>query len=495
MMARLRLSEERGIALIMTLGTMLVTSVILVTVIQYSSAAGRGAQKSKADLTAYALAEAGVNNAMSVLANPTNNALNQTLLPSRTTAYDAGSVTWSGSFNVFNARWTITSVSSVRNPTGPTASPVSRRIVAQVDVIPTLSQPLNSTAWNYIYSRSVNTPGGCDMTIQQSVQINSPLLVSGNLCLENSASLLKGPVVVAGSVSMTNGNTIGTAAVPVSSAAIGNGCSKSNPSAASQNPCTGGAAVHIYTNSMSSNPPAIPPPSVNWDGWYANANPGPYYPCTTVSGTPPAFESGDQGVLPNVDLTKRNNSILSVVDLTPSSSYTCHTVGGELTWNATTKVLSVNGTMFIDGSAKIENGSVNSYTGFATIHLSGTLLIKNSSMCAEIAAGACSTSNWTSNSRMLVFVVNGNGSDAGAQSQTGTGNSVLLNSARFQGALYATYGIDIATTSNSDGPLDGAPVKVGQSVNSTWPAFTVVPSGMPGNPVAYAEPQAPVYEG
>ena len=100
----------------------------------------------------------------------------------------------------------------------------------------------------------------------------------------------------------------------------------------------------------------IPPPSVNWDAWYANANPGPYYPCTTVSGTPPAFESGDQGVLPNVDLTKRNNSILSVVDLTPSSSYSCHTVGGELTWNATTKVLAVNGTMYIDGSAKIENG-------------------------------------------------------------------------------------------------------------------------------------------
>ena len=155
----------------------------------------------------------------------------------------------------------------------------------------------------------------------------------------------------------------------------------------------------------------------------------------------------------------------------------------------------MNGTMYIDGSVKIENGAVNSYTGFATIYVSGTLLIKNSSMCAVIVAGACSTQNWTSNSRMLVFVVGGNGSNAGHQSQTGTGNSILLNSARFQGALYATYGIDIATTSNADGPLDGAPVKVGQSVNSTWPVFTVVPAGMPGNPVAYAEPQPPVYEG
>ena len=494
-MKRLQLSDERGIALVLTLGILLVTSFTLISVIQYSSSAGRGANKSKADQTAYALAEAGVNNAMSVLANPTNNALNSTLLTSRTTQYENGSVTWSGSFNPTNARWTLTSVSSVRNPTGPTAANVSRRIVAQVDVIPTLSQPLNSSAWNYIYSRSVNTPGGCDMTIQQSVQIRSPMLVSGNLCLQNSAQLLKGPVVVGGSVTMTDGNTIGTASTKLSSVAIGNGCSKSNPAAASQNPCTGGAPVHIFANTVSSSPPTIPPPSVDWNSWYANANPGPYYPCSTVSGTPPAFESGDQGVLPNVDLTKRNNSIASVVDLTPSTSYSCQTVGGELTWNAATKVLTVNGTMYIDGSAKIENGAVNSYSGFATIYLSGTLLIKNSQMCAEIASGSCSTASWTSNSRMLVFVVGGNGSNAGVQSQTGTGNSILLNSAKFQGALYATYGIDIATTSNADGPLDGAPVKVGQSVNSTWPAFTVVPAGMPGNPVAYAEPQAPVYEG
>ena len=119
-------------------------------------------------------------------------------------------------------------------------------------------------------------------------------------------------------------------------------------------------------------------------------------------------------------------------------------------------MLTVNGTMYIDGSVQIQNGAVNSYTGFATIYVSGTLLIKNSSMCAVIVAGACSTQNWTSNSRMLVFVVGGNGSNIGHQSQTGAGNSILLNSARFQGALYATNGIDIATTSNADGPLDGA---------------------------------------
>jgi len=491
---RKRLAEERGIALVLSLGTMFVCSAMLIAVVEYSSSSNRGSNRSKAQQAAYGLAEAGVNNAMAVLANPNNNALDHTLLPVRVTTYGSGTTTWSGTFNSQTARWSITSIGEVRNPTGPTATPVRRRIRAQVDVIPTLSQPLNSSAWNYIYSRSVNTPGGCDMTIGQSVMVTSPLLVTGNLCLQNSASLRKGPIYIGGSLTMTNNNTVGLSSDKVSSVAIKNGCSKSSPNAASQNPCTGGAAVNIYADVVTSNPPDIPPPTVEWNAWYANANPGPYYPCTWVSGTPPAFESGDQGVLPNIDYTKRNNSISSVVDLTPATSYSCRTVGGELTWNATTKVLTVNGTMYIDGSAKIENGAVNSYTGFATIYLSGTLLIKNSSMCAEIANGQCSTQNWTSNSRMLVFVAGGNGSNPGHQSQAGAGNGILINSARFQGALYATHGIEIATTSSADGPLDGAPVKLGQSTNSTWPAFTIVPSGMPGNPVAYAEPQPPVYE-
>ena len=54
---------------------------------------------------------------------------------------------------------------------------------------------------------------------------------------------------------------------------------------------------------------------------------------------------------------------------------------------------------------------------------------------------------------MLVFVVGGNGSNADTSRQTGTRQQrSCCNSARFQGTLYATDGIDIATTSNADGP-------------------------------------------
>jgi hypothetical protein len=220
------------------------------------------------------------------------------------------------------------------------------------------------------------------------------------------------------------------------------------------------------------------------------SNPGPYYPCLTTSGTPPTFDT-DQGSSTAPNIAKRNNSITTVQDLTPSTSYTCKGSAGELSWNATTKVLTANGTIFIDGSAQIQNGAVNTYTGSATIYISGTLLIKNSKMCQAVASGTCTTTGWDPAQRMLVFVVNGVAGSTSPMNQVSSGDSVQLVSANAQGALYATGNIELGTTSNFDGPLDGASVSLGQSTSSSFPGLSFVPAGMPGNPEVYAQPQAP----
>ena len=197
---------------------------------------------------------------------------------------------------------------------------------------------------------------------------------------------------------------------------------------------------------------------------------------------------------------KRNNSLTTVQDLTPASSYSCKGSAGELSWNAATKVLTVNGTIFIDGSVKIENGSVNTYTGSSTIYVSGTFLMKNSKLCqATTGSGSsmtCTTAGWDPATRMLCFVVGGNGSGGAPQSQVGTGESVSLVSAYGQGALYATNAINLDTTSQFDGPLDASTVKLGQSTSSSFPGLSFVPAGMPGNPDVYAQPQPPqLYSG
>ena len=486
----------------MAVGILGVLTVSGTTLIYYSSTNARSVSYSASNASAYDLAESGINEMMSVLSKPDNNALNKYLLGEQTNGtvthtthtYDGGTVEWYGTLTASvsgASTWSLTSIGKVANPTGASASQVTRTLTAKVPVIPTYTQPLNNPAWNFIYSRG--TGQTCDMTIQQSVLVQSPLYVAGNLCLTNTAAITAGPLVVQGSLTMSqSANYAGTSGTPLNQLHVKNGCKWKNNSL--HNPCQQGAGAsgfdNVYATVLDNTPASSPAPTVDWDPWYLNSNPGPYYPCLTTAGTPPAFDN-DQGAATSPNAAKRNNSLTTVQDLTPGTSYTCKGSGGELSWNAATRVLTANGTIFIDGSAQIQNGAVNTYTGSATIYLSGTLLIKNSSLCQAVSNGTCTTNGWDPAQRMIAFVVNGNGSGGAPQSQVSSGDSVQLVSAYAQGALYATNNIDLGTTSQFDGPLDGASVMLGQSTSSSFPGLSFVPAGMPGNPEVYAQPQPP----
>lgn len=494
----------------MAVGILGVLSFMGTTLIYYSSTNARSAEFSNDSTSAYDLAEAGINEMMAVLSRPENNALNQYLLGYQTDGsvthtthtYDGGTVEWWGTLtqNVGASTWNLTSIGRIKNSSGKTASDVSRTLTAKVPVIPTYTQPLNNPSWNFIYSRA--TGGLCDMTVTQSVLINSPLYVAGNLCLQNSAAITAGPLIVHGSLTMSqSANYAGTSTTPLNQLHVKNGCKwKNNPQ---HNPCLQGSGDsgkdNVWANSISNNPAVSEPPTVDWDPWYLNANPGPYYPCLTSSGMPPTFDN-DQGSPSSPNPAKRNNSVATAQNLTPSTSYSCQSSGGELSWNASTHVLTANGTIFIDGSAVVQNGAVNTFTGSATIYLSGTLLIKNSKLCQGTTGSGgsttCTTSGWDPSQKMLVFVANGNGSGGGAQGQVTGGDSIQLVSAYAQGALYGTNAIELDTTSQFDGPLDGSTVMLGQSTSSSFPGLSFVPAGMPGNPEVYAQPQAPqLYSG
>ena len=496
------LRRQDGITLVMAVGILGVLTVSGTTLIYYSSTNARSVSYSTANASAYDLAESGINEMMSILSKPDNNALNKYLLGEQTNGtvthtthtYQGGTVEWYGTLTQSvngSSMWSLTSIGKVANPTGASVSQVTRTLTAKVPVVPTYTQPLNNPAWNFIYSRG--TGQTCDMTIQQSVVVQSPLYVAGNLCLTNTASITSGPLVVQGSLTMSqSANFAGTSTTPLNQLNVRNGCKWKNN--ALHNPCQQGAGAsgfdNIWATFIGNSPPISPAPTADFDAWYLNSNPGPYYPCLTSSGTPPLFDN-DQGSAAAPSALKRNNSLPTVQDLTPSTSYTCRSSNGELSWNASTKVLTANGTIFMDGSAQIQNGAVNTYTGSATIYISGTLLIKNSSMCQAKSGSTCTTSGWDPAQRMLVFVVNGNGSAGSPQSQVSGGDSVQLVSAYAQGALYATNAIDLGTTSQFDGPLDGSTVMLGQSTSSFFPGFTFVPAGMPGNPEVYAQPQPP----
>jgi hypothetical protein len=493
----------------------------------YSGTNARSSDVSAKRTRAYSLAEAGINTAMSILSKPTNNALDKyvfcpdvvppatapTLPCYHTDTYDNGSVTWSGLLAVDaisnSAYWTITSIGDVANPTSPTAAHLTRKIVATVVVKPTDSQRLNNPSWDYIFSRAPNWSGvalsGCDMTLGNSVNVTANLYVHVNQCFTNTPKMTKGKLYVKGSVDQqSNGNTIGTSVLPLPEAHIGMGCKyKSQTGTLPHNPCLQGAATtydNVWATLLDNIPQAISPPVVDWNGWYLNASPGPYFACNaTQAGEPalPVFKFDNPvGVATDTDanklLTKNDNQ--GVADLTPATSYMCKTPIGQLSWNVTTHTLTFSGTIFIDGSAKIDNGATNLYTGSAVIYLSGSFLIKNSKLCPASTTTTCDTTKWNNQVDLLGVVANGNGSVA-ADSQVSGGDSIQLVSAYMAGAAYATNNIEIGTTSTFDGPLDAASVNLGQSSTSTFNGFQFVPVGLPGETTTYAEPQAPTFSG
>ena len=385
----MRLGDEDGIALFTAVIVSALLLVMATTVVTFSSASQRSAAYSGASADAYALAEGGIGQAMAVLSKPENNALKADLLPAATvTQFTTGTATWGGV--LAGDTWTLTSTGRVSNPTGPHATAATRTVRARVRVHPTVTQPLNNPAWNYVYATRPPS-SGCDEVVQQSVQISSPFFVSGNLCLQNTASIMAGPLVVKGWLDLQQKqNTVGTSSKKISDAHIANGC-RYQSNGAFHKPCPG-ASDNVFATVLDSTPIDIQPPVVYWDAWYQNASPGPHFPCTTRTGTPPTFD------LPTPD--GRNGTYnLSPFNLTPALSYSCETAAGSISWDAIKKVLTVSGTIFIDGSAYIQNGAVNEYNGQATLYLSGTFLMKNSKLCAGLSANksTCDVATWNPN--------------------------------------------------------------------------------------------------
>jgi Tfp pilus assembly protein PilX len=530
-----RLSDERGIALIMALGILFVLTITLGTVIYATSASARHAEHSNASQKSYALAEAGLDNALAVLNThyPSSTAYPGdtppgTFLPTRVTTYDEGTATWSGQLQFVNAagwtwEWAITSIGQVANPTGPGTANVTRTIRAKVPVVMPPNQPVGTDGTlNWIYA-------GDSARFTNSVTIKSPVYTWHNLSLENGAAIsgvpgisgvaqrlaVGGDPVVGGYLNMEqNADWVGKD-TPLEAVYI-HGLCTSKPVSATLHPCLWGDGPspndQIYADTHASPGPvptnliikpeltccspvggAIDPAPTTGTSqmgfWYQNANLGPNIPC---NGTPqprqPTFDTGDNTI---------NNSATPAIpfNLTPSAgNYTCRNVVdgqtlGELSWDATAKVLTLKGTVFIDGSATVDSAGypgnpVFTYNGQGTIILSGTFAVKNAKICAAVSGGNCnfSAGAWDPNVKALIVVADGDGGFGGAQSQSNVvdaGNGIQIKGSSYQGALIANKDIEVETTSDEQGPMVSAYhwVTSGQSGVLTFPAVHFAPSG------------------
>jgi Tfp pilus assembly protein PilX len=576
---RVQLRSERGMALVMALGMTIVLGIVGTTAMMYSTADAKQATQTGSRQSAFTLAEAGINNTMSILMLPTNNALDPDLLPkctSNNTKYTdptatrtststwlhatlgGGSVDYCGTLIRSSALWYLTSIGNTRNPNQASAN-VTRTLEATVTVTPTVTQPLNNPVWNYLYAG--NTGNTCDQTLNNNISGASRMYIAGNLCLSPNVQLNQSTVIVGGNMDLSNNAAVG-ASTNMSTRVetyVGGNCRYGGAAWAA---CSGNQdARHIYsklsdgvTTSVNHVAPVVAPPAADFATWYENAIPGPSQSCTSSSGTVPTFD----GNYPN-----RDNSVSTPVDLTPASSYFCrvgpganttlaaamtstqttltvasatgfptsqftirvddesmlvtggfgtttwtvtrgangsaatsHVSGqtlvwntptsGEIGWNATTKTLTISGTIFIDGSAKISNNLLNSYNGQGTLYLSGTFRVTGS-MCAAISASTCNFAGWNPDFDLFMVVANGNGG------QVNPGDSILLdNGDAWQGGLYGTNAVEFGNNVSVDGPIVGSQILLSNNLTTnSFPTISYVPVGMPSNDEVYAQPNPP----
>jgi hypothetical protein len=488
-----QLRREDGFALVMAMGVLFVLSIAGTTVLVYTSANARSGTLSKTNTASFSLAEAAFANAMAILNNPANNALDPDILPASEAtatamAYGNGTAKWYGVLDRATAVWTITALGLHNNPTGPEAATVRRKLTAKVPVYPVNTQSTESPAWNWIYSR--RTGNTCDMTVNNSINGSSRLYVVGNLCVHNAAVISNGPLIVRGDLEITHKDARVGAATDMSTRVetyVGGNCRRqSNPWAI---PCTGDQDSRMifskqnpssYVVGVDNNPTFIPEPAANFAHWYENGIPGPSQSCTTSSGTPPVFDT---------NYPARDTSA-PTFELTPASSYACRvgpaaTPSGELSWNATTRTLKVAGTVYIDGNVRTTNGQANSYEGVGSLYVSGTFTVDSGSkLCASVSGSTCSFSTWDPNAEMLTVAANGS---------DGSGNGIVVNSnSAFQGALFATQNVYLNNNVTADGPIIGNTVVINNAVTTdSFPTVTTVPVGMPGEETVYAQPNRP----
>lgn len=452
-----RLAREDGIALVVALGMSMVLGISGTTAIVYSTNNQTSSARSKANLAAHSLSEAGLAHAYSTLFNsgtPTMpNAVPETTIP-----MNNGTVTYYGILD--GQTWTLVGVGRVSNPGAP--GEVVRYARGKATVGSAQQGTSNNAVWNYVYADSTTT---C-MNLNNSIIIDVPLYVRGDLCLANSAQV-QGPILqVGGKVTLSNpSNQIGAPGDKIPEIHIGGGCKlQSNPL---HNPC--GPADHVYGDVVDSQPTGLTKPPVDLAKWYAESKPGPMQGCTTGS-FPGGFDND----------TVMNKS-RGDVQLLTDQAYDCQVrdaqgnLLGQIKWtggNPSPGTLTIAGTIFIDGNIVFQNSAKAIYQGKATLYASGKITFQNSN---DLCGDPQCDDDWDPLTNLLALV---------SGESTAADGIDMVNSTRFQGALYAVNDIRQRNSAIVWGPQIARQIYLMNSVENHY-----VPLGtlLPGMPASYEE--------
>jgi hypothetical protein len=425
---------------------MLVISIALVTVLETSRSSQSSSERSSATDRAVALAEAGADQAVSLLSKSTD-VMSPTAVSSSSENGQGGTLSWSGT--LAGSTWTLTGTGTVPSPSG--GSPVLRTVTKQVSVS-TVDSP-----WHYLFAANQS---GC-MTVNNNATISAPLYVTGNLCVSNNAHLTGSPVQVTGTTTVGNNASIGYSGTPIAEAHLAGGCTGGVP-----NPHACGPSDSVYATVLNQTVTPLTKPTIDLPYWYQNAKPGPMNNCT-VGSIPGGFDNDSgAGVPPNPNVSR------ATFNLTPGAAYNCEywagspsALVGRLTWSPSTNTLTVLGTIFFDGSIAISGDVV--YQGRATIYSSGAITTSNNTRLCGVSG--C-TAAWNPSANLLALV---------AGSSTAPTGFSLSNNAVFQVAAYVVNDYSVSNNAVNWGPVIARGISISNNASNSL-SIGALPPGAPG---------------
>lgn len=505
---RPRLWDESGMALVMALGVMLVLTILVTSTLAFTSSNSRDASLKQSGQSAYALAEAGLNQAEAQLYSHYYNSdgtlyksdgtpLNNTTVydpswftgagipssqqsPTSTAActststcmsWGPSSYTPAGSVNVKGVL-VLQGTGRVPNPTG--GARLTRTVTETIDIEQLPGPTQTPSYWDELYSGSTGQP--CDLQLGQTVNATAPIYVAGNLCLTSAASIegsgnpLK-PVniKVQGNLRLQNGGADIGKTTRVDSVQVGGGCVKDN-NKPYVTPCpinTSTTQIWDQSGRTTAPAPAVETlPAVDW---------------TTIA---------NEQAASTVSCTNGVSLSSGTFYLTPSSGagstgYTCTVrdgvsgaVVGSITYNSSAHTAAFSGQVYFSGNLDISNSTPMTYTGVSSFFVLGTVFAANGTvLCVHLSGSACDVANanntsspdyWDTTKSVLIL------ESKGLMSSTNLG---------FQGGLYSATEINLGGGQGStQGPLVSPQLIIpGQSLNLSFPNFPFIISGSDPN--------------
>ena len=477
-------------ALILAVLILAVVSIAAASAISYTTLGQQDAASKKVATSAYALAQAGLSDAMSQLlahyydssGQPTDSTTSLTMMasswapagsqqtPTSSTPCTSTStcVTWSGVLDCPSgvvcaggstitvngdekAAWHVTASGKAPNPSAPGL--LTRTITIDVPVEQAPAPVPAPDILKSVYSGAASS--GCDLTLGQGVVFTSPVYVLGNLCVQQQSGVEAGTAdlgkaVVGGWASFGQGGHIGTSTTPVSSIDIAKSCDGSQ----SATPCTltqppghsyftdpGG---DTFVSAWSNNPQFPTPPTVDWTARQAERG---SWACTG------------------------GRSLASASFTLTGSSYSCTTGTGSLAWDGTT--LTISGNVYVDGDLNVGGDIV--YSGLGNIFAGGSVsFANNTSLCvgSTVNHDCPNGPDWSNIGSNFLLILGKNG-------VSGANLSI-------EGGLYSDGTINFGSGhTNIYGPIVTPGSIVPGQQSSGFPNLTTVFSGGPDTDPPY----------